>query len=346
MSQFSLPVIKGFSQRTEGEKNTARLPSSKEKSSSILKSLLRLPDNSVCADCTEKFPSWASLPHGVFICIKCAQVHRHIGRHISQVKALHTDLWFPDELEAMRSMGNLNANNYYCAKYQLSKPTPENSFFEKEHFIRQKYERKRWIPSQETPSSSQSGDSSNKTLSKKQQLEQRRALKREQRSQKAHEEPQFPSSSAPPSAPSPLSSSPSSLPSSSLPSSSLPPLTSPELISQNILDDEPQSFVSFETNFPPMTTPSSSQTSQQDSFNSPNYSQSSLPFSLETSSLSPPGAQMSATTQMPTQFDFNCQPMAQPSSSSFQSCFPPISSSVVGDSDLKTIDSESDFSAR
>ena len=50
-----------------------------------LKALNRLPGNGECADCTAKYPGWAVLPWGVFVCIDCAQVHRHLGRHISQV---------------------------------------------------------------------------------------------------------------------------------------------------------------------------------------------------------------------------------------------------------------------
>merc|ERR1712146_433809 len=34
---------------------------------------------SECADCTAKKPGWAVLPHGVFICIDCAQIHRSLG---------------------------------------------------------------------------------------------------------------------------------------------------------------------------------------------------------------------------------------------------------------------------
>ena len=64
--------------------------------------------NSECFDCTAKKPGWAVLPHGVFICIDCAQNHRNIGRHISQTKAINTGtyLWFPHELAVMRAVGN------------------------------------------------------------------------------------------------------------------------------------------------------------------------------------------------------------------------------------------------
>lgn len=38
----------------------------------LLDKLLKKEDNRFCADCRRKSPSWASLTHGVFVCIKCA----------------------------------------------------------------------------------------------------------------------------------------------------------------------------------------------------------------------------------------------------------------------------------
>ena len=48
------------------------------------------------------------LPHGIFVCIDCAQVHRNLGRHISQTKAINTGtyLWFPHEIQVMEEVGN------------------------------------------------------------------------------------------------------------------------------------------------------------------------------------------------------------------------------------------------
>mmetsp|Transcript_1699 Transcript_1699/g.3561 ORF Transcript_1699/g.3561 Transcript_1699/m.3561 type:complete len:298 (-) Transcript_1699:516-1409(-) len=87
-----------------------------------LNALRRLPFNNVCFDCNTQMPGWAVLPHGIFVCIDCAQVHRRLGRHISQVKAINTGtyLWYPHELEVMRCVGNQVASLAYHAPEKLS----------------------------------------------------------------------------------------------------------------------------------------------------------------------------------------------------------------------------------
>lgn len=54
-----------------------------------LKKLLDLPHNKQCADCVggggAARASWASINIGVFICMRCAGIHRGLGVHVSKV---------------------------------------------------------------------------------------------------------------------------------------------------------------------------------------------------------------------------------------------------------------------
>jgi len=143
--QSILPIVKGMSQRNSDEKLLAN--NNDKVSHTKLRELSRLPQNKDCADCTSKVTGWASLPHGIFICINCAQVHRHIGAHISRVKAFNTGtyIWYSDEIECMEKMGNLRANDLYVSDKNIIKPNADADFYQRESYIRNKYEQLKWI---------------------------------------------------------------------------------------------------------------------------------------------------------------------------------------------------------
>lgn len=104
------------------------------------------PCNAECFDCTAKKPGWAALPHGVFVCIDCAQMHRNMGRHVTQTKAINTGtyLWFPHEIAVMRAVGNgVAARAYSSAPPKPDRDAPQA---EKEAYCRAKYEERRWGP--------------------------------------------------------------------------------------------------------------------------------------------------------------------------------------------------------
>lgn len=74
----------------------------------VLKALRSQPGNNQCADCGAQDTTWASVNLGVFLCVRCADVHRALGTHISKVKGCGgTYLWGTDEIAQMKSLGNL-----------------------------------------------------------------------------------------------------------------------------------------------------------------------------------------------------------------------------------------------
>jgi hypothetical protein len=104
-----------------------------------LKRLRGLSGNSRCADCGLQDNSWASVSHGVFICVTCSDVHRSVGTHVTKVKGCTgTYLWGPDELMKMQTSGNQEADAIYGAE----KVDPRASKEQKQRYVSDKYEKR------------------------------------------------------------------------------------------------------------------------------------------------------------------------------------------------------------
>lgn len=58
-------------------------------------------------------PDWASYNLGIFICMRCASIHRGMGAHISKVKHLKLDRWEDSQVQRMKEVGNVTARNKY-----------------------------------------------------------------------------------------------------------------------------------------------------------------------------------------------------------------------------------------
>uniref|UniRef100_A0A3P9J2Y8 Small ArfGAP 1 n=1 Tax=Oryzias latipes TaxID=8090 RepID=A0A3P9J2Y8_ORYLA len=114
-----------------------------EEHQTILSKLLREEDNKYCADCEAKGPRWASWNLGVFMCIRCAGIHRNLGVHISRVKSVNLDQWTPEQIQSMVDMGNTRAKHLYEAHLpeNFRRPQTDQAV---EVFIRDKYERKKY----------------------------------------------------------------------------------------------------------------------------------------------------------------------------------------------------------
>ena len=106
-----------------------------------LNKLRAQPVNAVCFECDARGPGWAVLPWGCFVCIDCAQLHRNLGRHISQTKAINTGtyLWLPDEVAVMEEVGNAVAAKAFAACPLPAKPTRDSTPAQKEEYVRLKY---------------------------------------------------------------------------------------------------------------------------------------------------------------------------------------------------------------
>ena len=68
--------------------------------------ILQAEGNSVCADCGEKNPKWASMNNGIFLCLKCAGIHRSFGMSISLIRSLQIDSWTENQLLFLTKGGN------------------------------------------------------------------------------------------------------------------------------------------------------------------------------------------------------------------------------------------------
>jgi len=99
----------------------------------------------MCADCGARGPQWASTTQGVFVCIRCAGLHRKLGTHISKVRSVGLDSWNDEQARMVELFGNDKANMVYEAKLDREKPNADTDTPTVEKFIRAKYERKIWV---------------------------------------------------------------------------------------------------------------------------------------------------------------------------------------------------------
>ncbi|KAI0357879.1 ArfGap-domain-containing protein [Trametes cingulata] len=120
-----------------------------ERNQRALLELASQPGNDVCADCKTRNPRWASYNLGIFICMSCASIHRKMGTHISKVKSLTLDSWTKEQVEFMKSMGNVKSNAHYNPD-EIKHPPPTNMIDSErdsdlEKYIRAKYEYKSFV---------------------------------------------------------------------------------------------------------------------------------------------------------------------------------------------------------
>jgi stromal membrane-associated protein len=121
-----------------------------------LDKLLQEPENKFCADCRAAGARWASPKLGIFICMKCAGIHRGLGVHISFVRSVTLDKWKESEVQEM-TPGNSRSAAIYEANLPENFPRPSGDSIALEKFIRNKYVDKKYMgsPKAQPPSTPQ-----------------------------------------------------------------------------------------------------------------------------------------------------------------------------------------------
>ena len=76
--------------------------------------------NNICADCKEKNPRWSSVNNGIFICSKCARIHKTFNNNISIIKSIEADLWDDNDINYIKKGGNMRFNNM-MTEYNIPK---------------------------------------------------------------------------------------------------------------------------------------------------------------------------------------------------------------------------------
>lgn len=96
---------------TAAGKGAVCIPSAEKNAQ--FKKLKNLRDNAICFDCPNTRPTWASVTHGVFICLDCSATHRSMGVHLTFVRSVDLDEWTQRQIDAMRIGGNGAARTYF-----------------------------------------------------------------------------------------------------------------------------------------------------------------------------------------------------------------------------------------
>ena len=92
-----------------------------------IQEIVSLDENSKCFDCGAQKPKWSSINNGIFLCLKCAGIHRNLGVNISLIRSLQIDSWDEKQILFLKKGGNEKLKNF-LNEYNI---TSNNSIDEK-----------------------------------------------------------------------------------------------------------------------------------------------------------------------------------------------------------------------
>ena len=92
-----------------------------------IQEIVSLDENSKCFDCGTQKPKWSSINNGIFLCLKCAGIHRNLGLNISVIRSLQIDSWNEKQILFLKKGGNEKLKNF-LNEYNI---TSNNSIDEK-----------------------------------------------------------------------------------------------------------------------------------------------------------------------------------------------------------------------
>lgn len=72
----------------------------------VQQELRAIAGNNRCVDCQARFPQWATVSYGTFMCLECSGRHRGLGVHLSFVRSVTMDSWTDKQIKQMQLGGN------------------------------------------------------------------------------------------------------------------------------------------------------------------------------------------------------------------------------------------------